>query len=166
MRSLGRRVGKKVAAVAAAGLAVGAVALVVEGPAARTSALGQQVERVTSAPAVSASKDVPFLYSVKNLPADSILHVQYLSGVGEASDGEARATAGGIYLVDFPDNAMTLSSTAGRSLDAEITEFLTVGTAPLQGKITVPPGTSVTMTDAFTNRSMALTDGSFSFPTS
>ena len=105
-------------------------------------------------------------YNVDNLPANSILHVQYLSGVGESSDGEARATAGRFIWSTYPITRSTLSSTTGKSLDAEITESLTLGTAPLQLKVTVPAGTSVTLTDAFTNRSMALTDGSFSLPTS
>jgi hypothetical protein len=116
------------------------------------------------APAAT-SAEVHFEFTVKNLPAGSLLLLIYFSGVQQALGGQAQARAGGIGTVDLLANSIVLGGAGNTALDADVTSFLSVDAAAITGTATIPAGASVSVTNLTTHKTIGLTNGPFSIPT-
>lgn len=151
-------------ALAAATVSLGLGAGGVAAASTRVPTSTHQTDQPT-ADAGAATQERSFEYTVQNLPAYGRFEVQYRAGVVEAAGGEALADPGGIRNVAFLDNATRLS-TGDRSVDVDVTAWLTVDGTSITGVPEIPAGATATATNVDTHQTIDLANGvSFTLPT-
>ncbi len=113
----------------------------------------------------ASTVEIPFLFTIRDLPTHRDFVARYRSGVVESSGGDARATKGDMEEVDFA-NSDTRVTPGSAPLDAEITAWLTVDAAAITGVPEIPAGANVTLNNPETGRTITLSNGvEFSLPT-
>jgi hypothetical protein len=121
-------------------------------------------DRVTrDSTAAPTSEDVPFTFSVSDLPAGKTFEVVYSANETGLS-GYARVSSGSMIGAGFASNSIFLTASVSGPLSASATVILSVGTAPVTGTASIPSGTTVTLTNGLTSQEITLTSGSFSIP--
>jgi hypothetical protein len=130
--------------------------------AAPDASISSGITRDLSATAPSA-EDLPFTFSISNLPAGKTFEVVYSANETGLS-GYAQASSGSMTGAGFASNSLYLTASTGGPLHTSATVILSVGTAPVTGTASVPSGATVTLTNGLTSQTITLASGSFSIP--
>jgi hypothetical protein len=165
-----RSIGKKGVAGIVAGTAV-AVMLGLGGVAAASSGGRQAVrnhQEPQAPPQITASSppEVQFRFTITRLPASQTVGVtEAITGGEPPVETVADATTGGIRVMETLQDGFVIISTGGSVLDGTVE--VTYGAVPgtYSGSILFPAGTSVTLTNLATGRTVTLSSGPFSIPT-
>jgi hypothetical protein len=113
-----------------------------------------------------SGEQVELDYNVSNVqPGTGEPAVVYDSGVIGNAGGIVEIQSGAIRRVGFFANAWTLIPTGTATLDFTITDQRVVKGATVTGTAHVPPGSSMTVTNATTGQTITLQDGPFSIST-
>jgi hypothetical protein len=116
-------------------------------------------------PTGASTREVPFDYAIKDLPAHTQFKVDYHGGVAEGTGGEAQANPSTIEHITFLDNATRVLVGDGPT-DIVMTAWLSVDASAISGVLEIPAGCSATITNLYTGQSITLTNGaSFTLPT-
>ncbi len=112
----------------------------------------------------AASQMDTLTYAVGNLPSGRQAQIYYTSGVNTANGGVLTVRSGSVLTMGLTTNSMYLRALQG-PLNANVYQFVEVGSGSIAGTAAFPPGATVSLTDGLTNKTYKLTNGAFVIPT-
>ena len=112
----------------------------------------------------AASQMDTLTYAIGNLPSGRQVQIYYTSGVNTANGGVLTVSSGSVLTMGLTTNSMYLRASQG-PLNANVYQFVDVGSDPIAGTAAFPPGATVSLTEGLTNKTYKLTTGAFTIPT-